>query len=133
MHHVVDQLDQLRRHPTLDDVSATVDGLVNDPHVPANLRYYVDRMSRYYTDGQRALALLALDMIAQQPAPVSVPDLLKSVQAPRTVIGRRTVPRRPGAPGRSAGRLDVVVSSLQAQEFEDLALRRSQLTHDRSP
>ena len=69
-------LDQLRRPPTLDDVSTTVDGLVNDPHDPANLRYYVNRMSQYYTGGQRALALLALDMIAQQAAPVSAPDLL---------------------------------------------------------
>ena len=76
VHHVVDQLDQLRRSPTLDDVSTTVDDLVNDPHDPANLRYYVNRMSQYYTGGQRALALLALDMIAQRPAPVSVPDLL---------------------------------------------------------
>lgn len=77
VHHVVDQLDQLRRPPTLDDVSATVDSLVNDPHDPANLRYYVNRMSQYYTDGQRSLALLALDMIALQPAPVSVPALAK--------------------------------------------------------
>lgn len=77
VHHVVDQLDQLRRPPTLDDVSATVDSLVNDPHDPANLRYYVNRMSQYYTDGQRSLALLALDMIALQPAPVSVPTLAK--------------------------------------------------------
>ena len=76
VHHVVDQLDQLRRPPTLDDVSTTVDGLVNDPHDPANLRYYVNRMSQYYTGGQRTLALLGLDMIAQQAAPVSVPDLL---------------------------------------------------------
>ena len=76
VHHVVDQLDQLRRRPTLDDIAATVDGLVNDPHDPANLRYYVNRMSQYYTGGQRALALLALDMIAQQAAPVPVPALL---------------------------------------------------------
>ncbi len=76
VHHVVDQLDQLRRRPTLDDIAATVDGLLNDPHDPANLRYYVNRMSQYYTGGQRALALLALDMLAQQPAPVSVPALL---------------------------------------------------------
>lgn len=76
VHHVVDQLDQLRRPPTLDDISATVDSLVNDPHDPANLKYYVNRMSQYYTDGQRSLALLALDMIALQPAPVSVPALV---------------------------------------------------------
>ena len=76
VHHVVDQLDQLRRAPSLDDISATVDSLVNDPHDPANLRYYVNRLSRYYTDRQRSLALLALDMIALQPAPVSVRALL---------------------------------------------------------
>ena len=76
VHHVVDQLDQLRRAPSLDDISATVDSLVSDPHDPANLRYYVNRLSRYYTDRQRSLALLALDMIALQPAPVSVRALL---------------------------------------------------------
>ena len=76
VHHVIDQLDQLRRPPTLDDVSATVDSLVNDPHDPANLKYYVNRMSQYYTHGQRSLALLALDTITLQPAPVSVPALL---------------------------------------------------------
>lgn len=76
VHHVVDQLDQLRRPPALDDIATTVDHLVSDPHDPANLRYYVNRMSQYYTNGQRSLALLALDMIAQQPAPVSFPALL---------------------------------------------------------
>ena len=76
VHHAVDQLDQLRRPPTLDDVSKAVASLVNDPRDPANLRYYLNRLSRYYATEQRSLALLALDMIAQQSSPVVVPDLL---------------------------------------------------------
>ena len=76
VHHVVDQLDQLRRPPTLGDVSTTVEGLINDPHDPANLKYYVNRLSQYYTDSQRSLALLVLDMIARQPAPIPIPTLL---------------------------------------------------------
>lgn len=76
VHHVVDQLDQLRRPPTVDDVSTAVENLINDPHDPANLKYYVNRLSQYYTDSQRSLALLVLGMIARQPGAVPVPTLL---------------------------------------------------------
>ncbi|MDE0440889.1 MAG: hypothetical protein OXL38_02100 [Gammaproteobacteria bacterium] len=62
--------------PSLDDVSTAVGNLINDPHDPANLKYYVNRLSQYYTDSQRSLALLVLDMIARQPGAVPVPSLL---------------------------------------------------------
>ena len=76
VHHVVDQLDQLRRQPKLEDVSAAVDHLVYDPHDPANLNYYVTRLSSYYADDQRVLALLVLDTLARQPSPTPAPELL---------------------------------------------------------
>ena len=76
IHHVVDQLDQLRRPPDLEDVSAATDHLVYDPHDPANLNYYVTRLSSYYSQGQRALALLVLDTLAGQPPSTPVPELL---------------------------------------------------------
>ena len=76
IHHVVDQLDQLRRPPTLQDVSAAVDKLVYDPHDPANLNYYVSRLSSYYADDERSLALIVLDAMAGQPSPISVSELL---------------------------------------------------------
>ena len=37
VHHVIDQLGQLKRQPKLEDVSAAVDHLLYDPHDPANL------------------------------------------------------------------------------------------------
>ena len=76
VHHVVDQLDQLRRQPKLEDVSAAVAHLVYDPHDPANLNYYVSRLSSYYADDKRVRALLVLDTLARQPTLTSVPDLL---------------------------------------------------------
>ena len=76
VHHVVDQLDQLRRQPKLEDVSAAIDHLVYDPHDPANLNYYVTRLSSYYADDQRRLALLVLDTLASQPSPSPTPELL---------------------------------------------------------
>ena len=76
VHHVVDQLDQLRRQPKLEDVSTAVDHLVYDPHDPANLNYYVTRLSSYYADDQRVLALLVLDTLARQPSPTHVPELI---------------------------------------------------------
>ena len=76
IHHVVDQLDQLRRPPALDDVSSAVDTLVYDPHDPANLNYYVTRLSSYYTDDERSLALVVLDTMAGQTSPTLVPELL---------------------------------------------------------
>ena len=76
VHHVVDQLDQLRRQPNLQDVSAAVDHLVYDPHDPANLNYYLTRLSSYYAENQRILALVVLDTLAGQPSPASVPELL---------------------------------------------------------
>ena len=76
VHHVVDQLDQLKRQPNLRDVSAAVDHLVYDPHDPANLNYYVTRLSSYYPDDQRGLALLVLDTLARQRSPTPAPELL---------------------------------------------------------
>ena len=76
IHHIVDQLDQLRRPPALEDVSSAVDTLVYDPHDPANLDYYVTRLSSYYAADERSLALLVLDTMAGQASPTPVPELL---------------------------------------------------------
>ena len=76
VHHVVDQLDQLRRQPNLEDVSAAVDRLVYDPHDPANLNYYLTRLSSYYAEDTRVLALLVLDTLARQSNGTPAPELL---------------------------------------------------------
>ena len=76
IHHVVDQLDQLRRQPALEDVSSAVDTLVYDSRDPANLNYYVTRLSSYYADDERSLALLVLDTMAGQSSPTPVPELI---------------------------------------------------------
>ena len=76
VHHVVDQLDQLRRPLTLEDVSSAVDNLVYDPHDPANFNYYVTRLSSYYAADQRTLALIVLDTMAGLSSPAPVPELL---------------------------------------------------------
>ena len=76
VHHVVDQLDQFRRPPTLEDVSAAVDHLVYDPHDPANLNYYLTRLSSYYADDELVLALLVLDTLARHASPTPIQELL---------------------------------------------------------
>ena len=76
VHHVVDQLDQLRRPPTLQDVSSAVDSLVYESHDPANLNYYVTRLSSYYADGERSLAVGVLDAMAGLSSPAPVPEIL---------------------------------------------------------
>ena len=76
VHHVVDQLDQLRRPPGPEDVSSAVDNLVYDPHDPANFNYYVTRLSSYYADDDRTLAQVVLDTIAGRSSPTSVPEIL---------------------------------------------------------
>ena len=76
VHHVVDQLDQLRRPPTLQDVSSAVDHLVYDSHDPANLNYYLTRLSSYYADDERSLALIVLDTMAGLSSPTPVSALL---------------------------------------------------------
>ena len=76
VHHVVDQLDQLRRPPVPQDVSSTVDNLIYDPHDPANFDHYVSRLSSYYADEDRSLALVVLDTMAGQASPTPVPELL---------------------------------------------------------
>ena len=76
VHHVVDQLHQLRRPPILEDVSSAVDNLVYDPHDPANFNYYVNRLSSYYTADERSFALLVLDTMAGLSSPTPVPKLL---------------------------------------------------------
>ena len=76
VHHVVDQLHQLQRTPVPQDVSSAVDKLVYEPHDPANLNYYLTRLSSYYTEEERSLALLVLDTMAGQVGPKPVPELL---------------------------------------------------------
>ena len=76
VHHVVDQLDQVRHPLTLDDVSAAVDALVFDAGDPANFSYYIDRLSSYYTSHEQKLALLVLDAVAGQPSPTPATILL---------------------------------------------------------
>ena len=76
VHHVVDQIHQLRHQPDLQDVSAAVDNLIYDSHDPANLNYYVNRLSSYYSEGDRSLALVVLDTIAGQPSPTPIPKLV---------------------------------------------------------
>ena len=76
VHHIVDQLDQLRHPPAPEDVSSAVDRLVYDAHDPANLNYYVNRLSTYYTDDARSLALIVLDTLAAQSSPTPVQELL---------------------------------------------------------
>lgn len=76
VHHVVDQLDQLRRPPVLEDVLSAVDKLVYDPHDPANFNYYVTRLSSYYSDDERLLALIVLDTIASRSSLTSVPEII---------------------------------------------------------
>ena len=75
-HHVVDQLDQLPRPPTIEDVSSAVDRLVYDSADPAHFNYYVNRLSSYYAADEQTLALLVLDTMAAQASPVPVPELL---------------------------------------------------------
>ena len=76
IHHVVDQLDQLRHPPTLEDVSSAVDHLVYDSADPAHFNYYVNRLSSYYAADEQTLALLVLDTMAAQASPVPIPELL---------------------------------------------------------
>ena len=76
VHHVVDQLDQLPRPPTTEDVSSAVDRLVYDSADPAHFNYYVNRLSSYYAADERSLALLVLDTMAAQVSPVPIPALL---------------------------------------------------------
>ena len=76
VHHIVDQLSQLRHPPTPEDVSSAIDSLVYDAQDPANFNHYINRLSSYYTDEERSLALLGLDTMAAQPSHVPTPELI---------------------------------------------------------
>lgn len=76
VHHVVDQIDQLGRPPELGDVSNVVEQLIYDPHDPANLNYYLNRLGIYYSEEERALALIVLDTIAGLSTPTPPTELL---------------------------------------------------------
>ena len=76
IHHVVDQLDQVRHPLTPEDVSSAVAALVIDANDPANFNHYVNRLSSYYTSDERTLALLVLRALADQSGPTPVPELL---------------------------------------------------------
>ena len=76
VHHVVDQIHQLPRQPDLQDVSTAVDKLIYDAHDPANFNYYVNRLSSYYSEDDRSLALVVLDTMAGQASPTTIPKLV---------------------------------------------------------
>ena len=69
IHHVVDQLHQLGRPVSPPDVSAAVDTLLYGGQDPADFNYYVTRLSTYYEQGERDLALTILDCLANEPDP----------------------------------------------------------------
>ncbi|MEE8113269.1 MAG: hypothetical protein V3T23_02830 [Nitrososphaerales archaeon] len=66
IHHVVDQLHQLRRQIKIDDVVQVIDTLIDSPQDPANFHYYVSRLRTYYDESEKALAFSILDSIAGQ-------------------------------------------------------------------
>ena len=72
VHHVVDQLHQLRRTISAGDLASVVDSLIHDPHDPANFQYYVSRLSSYYDAADREVTLMVLDTMAglEQTAPL---------------------------------------------------------------
>ena len=76
VHHVVDQLDQLRRPPTLGDVSFAIENLVYDSQDPANFSYYLTRLTSYYPDDAQVLALNILDTMSRLSSPTPVLELL---------------------------------------------------------
>ena len=53
-----------------------MDNLVYDSHDPANLNYYVTRLSSYYAAADRSLALVVLDTMAGLSSPTPVPEIL---------------------------------------------------------
>ena len=75
VHHVVAQLRKLNRRIDHYDVTAAVNTLVYDPHDPTHLNYYVSRLSTYYEDSERRLALILLDVMATLMKPKQVASI----------------------------------------------------------
>lgn len=66
IHHMVDQLHQLRRRIQDKDISEAINVLIDSPQDPANFHYYVSRLETYYDERERTLAFAVLDSIAGQ-------------------------------------------------------------------
>lgn len=81
VHHIVDQLSQLKRPITNEDVTAAVDTLVFDPHDPAHLNNYVTRLKSHYDEAERSLILILLDAVAGRSSPVCTSDLVNLARA----------------------------------------------------
>lgn len=76
IHHIVDQLSQLNSPPVVSDVADAVNKLLFDPHDPANLRYYVNRLGSYYSEEERVSSLAILDTIAGLNTPLNHSELV---------------------------------------------------------
>jgi hypothetical protein len=74
--HVVDQLSQLDRAPGLADVAHAIRSLISADEDPANLRYFVDRITTHYAPAEGTLAMAVLDAIAGQPNALLLADLM---------------------------------------------------------
>jgi hypothetical protein len=80
IHHVIDQLQQLRRQVVRSDVSDAVDRLVYDPQDTANFRNYLKRISTYYDVSEHLIALAILDGLAREVAAQSTETIINLVK-----------------------------------------------------
>ena len=80
LHHVADQLQQLRRRVKSTDLIAAVDALIYDPQDPAHFRNYFTRISTYYDTTEVPVGLAVLDVVAGQSTPLSTEQIINLVR-----------------------------------------------------
>ena len=80
IHHVVDQLQQLRKPVVKSDAMSAIDALIYDPQDRANFRYYLTRIDTYYESGEKVVALAILDVVAAQNTPQSIEQVVNLVR-----------------------------------------------------
>ena len=79
IHHIVRMLADGRHPASIEGVRSVVESLLTDPHDKWNMLHYRERIRPYYEEARERLALLILDSVAHEDAPLSFSNLFKRI------------------------------------------------------
>lgn len=79
IHHAADQLEQIDRPVTPDDVDAVIEDLLLSSEDPAQFAYHAERIRTYYNPAEGDLAFAVLNAVAGN-GPLPMPKLINLVR-----------------------------------------------------
>lgn len=80
IHHIVDQIVQRGRTPSLSDIETIVSEGLTDSQDPWELSHYRERIDTYYAEEEQPFALELLDVLASSHEPLAFADIFNRLK-----------------------------------------------------